>query len=83
MELGCLSVCVQYTSFCQSAGWGIKSHLVTTLVILQVKKAMAMVVVAMGHHSYLELEGGTQMVEFIVAQCALADDPQVGKHFPK
>ena len=27
----CLSVCVQNTSFCQSTGRGIKSHLVTVL----------------------------------------------------
>ena len=27
------SICVQNTSVCQSAGWGIKSHLVTALVI--------------------------------------------------
>ena len=26
-----VSVCVQNTSFCQSAGWAIKSHLVTAL----------------------------------------------------
>ena len=29
----CLSVCVQNTSFCQSASGGIKSHLVTSLVL--------------------------------------------------
>ena len=28
----CVSPCVQNTSVCQSAGGGIKSHLVTTLV---------------------------------------------------
>ena len=27
-----VSVCVQNTSYCQSTGWGIKSHLVTALV---------------------------------------------------
>ena len=29
----CQSVCVQNTSVCQSAGGGIKSHLVTALVV--------------------------------------------------
>ena len=29
----CVSVCVQNTSFCQTAGRGIKSHLVTYLVL--------------------------------------------------
>ena len=28
----CVSVCVQNTNFCQSAGGGIKSHLMTALV---------------------------------------------------
>ncbi|KAL5022847.1 hypothetical protein ScPMuIL_002002 [Solemya velum] len=41
----------------------------------KVKKVFAQVVIAMAHHGYLELEGGQQMVEFIVRQCALADDP--------
>ena len=27
------SVCVQNTTFCQSAGWGIKSHSVTALIL--------------------------------------------------
>ena len=31
----------------------------------------------MGHHGYMELEGGTQMIEFIVSQCSLPDDPPV------
>ena len=29
----CVSVCVQNTRFCQSAGGGIKSHLVTALIL--------------------------------------------------
>ena len=37
----------------------------------------AQVVIAMGHHGYMELEGGTQMIEFIVSQCSLPDDPPV------
>ena len=32
LEPACLSVCVQNTTFCQSAGGGIKSHSVTALV---------------------------------------------------
>ena len=31
----CQSICVQNTSVCQSAGGGIKSHLMTALVFLQ------------------------------------------------
>jgi len=38
----------------------------------------AQVVIAMGHHGYMELEGGTQMIEFIVTQCSLPDEPPVG-----
>ena len=33
-----VSVCVKNTSFCQSAGGGIKSHLVTALVFMMGKK---------------------------------------------
>ena len=31
----------------------------------------------MAHHGYLELEGGHLMVEFLVRQCSLPDDPPV------
>lgn len=48
----------------------------------KVKKAFAQVVVAMGHHGYMELEGGSTMVEFIVAQCALQDEPPGTKRSP-
>lgn len=41
------------------------------------KKVFAQVVIAMAHHGYLELEGGQQMIEFIVRQCALKEDPPV------
>ncbi|XP_076448959.1 maestro heat-like repeat-containing protein family member 1 isoform X1 [Babylonia areolata] len=41
----------------------------------KVKKVFSQVVIAMAHHGYLELEGGQQMVEFIVRQCSLPDDP--------
>ena len=44
------------------------------------KKVFAQVVIAMGHHGYIELEGGTQMIEFIVSQCSLPDDPAVSCH---
>ncbi|XP_064639982.1 maestro heat-like repeat-containing protein family member 1 isoform X2 [Lineus longissimus] len=37
----------------------------------KVKKKFAQVVIAMGDHGYLELEGGQLMVEFIVKQCSL------------
>ncbi|KAJ8303306.1 hypothetical protein KUTeg_019702 [Tegillarca granosa] len=41
----------------------------------KIKKIFAQVVIAMAHHGYLELEGGQQMLEFIVRQCSLPDDP--------
>ena len=34
----CQSVCVQNTTVCQSAGRGIKSHLVTALVFIALKE---------------------------------------------
>lgn len=37
----------------------------------------AQVVIAMADHEYLLLEGGHQMVEFIVRQCTLTPDVQV------
>lgn len=43
----------------------------------QVKKVFAQVIIAMAHHGYLELEGGHHMVEFIVRQCSLEDEPKV------
>ncbi|CAG5120746.1 unnamed protein product, partial [Candidula unifasciata] len=47
----------------------------------KVKKMFAQVIIAMAHHGYLMLEGGHHMVEFIVRQCALEDDPK-GKRSP-
>ncbi|KAL3859489.1 hypothetical protein ACJMK2_009708 [Sinanodonta woodiana] len=47
----------------------------------KVKKVFAQVIIAMGHHGYMELEGGQQMIEFIVSQCALQDDA-AGKRSP-
>ncbi|KAK6982200.1 maestro heat-like repeat-containing protein family member 1 [Biomphalaria glabrata] len=47
----------------------------------KVKKVFAQVIIAMAHHGYLELEGGHHMVEFIVRQCSLEDDPK-GKKSP-
>ncbi|KAK6184716.1 hypothetical protein SNE40_007128 [Patella caerulea] len=41
----------------------------------KIKKVFAQVVIAMAHHGYLELEGGQLMIEFIVKQCSLPDDP--------
>ena len=41
------------------------------------KKALAQLVIAMAHHGYLELEGGQEMIEFIVRQSSLLPDPQV------
>ena len=39
----------------------------------QVRKALAQVVTAMAHNGYLDLEGGDQLVEFIMRQCSLSD----------
>ncbi|CAL1544099.1 unnamed protein product [Lymnaea stagnalis] len=47
----------------------------------KVKKMFAQVIIAMAHHGYLELEGGHHMVEFIVRQCSLEEDPK-GKRSP-
>ena len=44
---------------------------------IQVKKALAQLIIAMAHHGYLELEGGQLMIEFIVRQCSLLPDLQV------
>ncbi|ESO87809.1 hypothetical protein LOTGIDRAFT_234834 [Lottia gigantea] len=41
----------------------------------KIRKVFAQVVIAMAHHGYLELEGGQLMIEFIVRQCSLPDDP--------
>ncbi|XP_034336261.2 maestro heat-like repeat-containing protein family member 1 isoform X2 [Magallana gigas] len=41
----------------------------------KLKKIFAQVIIAMAHHGYLELEGGHQMIEFIVKQCSLPNDP--------
>ena len=38
----------------------------------------AQAITAMAHHRYLELDGGQRLVEFIVRQCALDDDDEVG-----
>ena len=43
----------------------------------QVKKMFAQVIIAMADHDFLSLEGGHQMVEFIVRQCALYPDVPV------
>ena len=45
--------------------------------IVQVKKVLAQTVIAMAHHTYLEMEGGHLYIEFVVRQCALPPDPQV------
>ncbi|CAG2193325.1 unnamed protein product [Mytilus edulis] len=47
----------------------------------KLKKVFAQVVIAMAHHGYLELEGGQQMIEFIIKQSALKNDPP-GKKSP-
>ena len=38
---------------------------------------LAQVIIAMAHHGYLEEEGGTLMIEFIVRQCSLPSDAHV------
>ncbi|XP_019641769.1 PREDICTED: maestro heat-like repeat-containing protein family member 1 isoform X1 [Branchiostoma belcheri] len=47
----------------------------------KVKRMFSQVIIAMAHHEYLELEGGTLMVEFIVRQCTLPNSPP-GKRPP-
>ena len=44
---------------------------------LQVRKSLAQVITAMAHNGYLNLEGGDQLVEFIVRQCSV-DETAVG-----
>jgi len=43
----------------------------------KVKKSLASTIITMGHHRYLEREGGQAMIEFIVRQCCL--QPDTGK----
>ena len=38
---------------------------------------LAQTIIAMAHHGYLELEGGQEMISFIVRQCSLPHDPPV------
>ncbi|GFN92402.1 maestro heat-like repeat family member 1 [Plakobranchus ocellatus] len=47
----------------------------------KIKRMFAQVIIAMADHGYLELEGGHNMVEFIVRQCSLEDEPK-GKRNP-
>ena len=39
---------------------------------------LAQAITAMAHHRYLELDGGQNLVDFIVRQCAVDDDTEVG-----
>ncbi|CAN0069578.1 unnamed protein product [Lampetra fluviatilis] len=48
----------------------------------KVKRALAQVVITMAHRGYLELEGGDQMVEFIIKQCANTGETAPGKPRP-
>ncbi len=41
------------------------------LILLQVKKSLAQVVIAMASHGYLLLEGGESLIEFIIRGSAL------------
>ncbi|EDQ91217.1 uncharacterized protein MONBRDRAFT_31461 [Monosiga brevicollis MX1] len=40
---------------------------------LKVRQTLAQVIIAMGHHDYLHLEGGQTLLKFIVRQCALVE----------
>ena len=40
-------------------------------LLSQVRKSLAQVVTAMAPNGYLNLEGGDQLVEFLVRQCAV------------
>ena len=59
-----------------SVGWGLVS-LICNMFVSQVKKMLAQTIIAMAHHGYLELEGGQEMISFIIKQCSLAHDPPV------
>ncbi|XP_014675278.1 PREDICTED: maestro heat-like repeat-containing protein family member 1 [Priapulus caudatus] len=41
----------------------------------KVKKEFVQVIVALAHHDYLREEGGDLMIQFIVTQCSLPNDP--------
>jgi len=49
---------------------------------IKVRKALAQVITAMAHNGYLNLEGGDQLVEFIVRQCSVDEtavsNPKMG-----
>jgi hypothetical protein len=47
-----------------------------------VKKVFATLIVGMGHHGYLQLVGGQEMIEYIITLCAIEpDDPVIAFHF--
>eukprot|EP00005_Dracoamoeba_jomungandri_P008470 CAMPEP_0174265646 /NCGR_PEP_ID=MMETSP0439-20130205/27313_1 /TAXON_ID=0 /ORGANISM="Stereomyxa ramosa, Strain Chinc5" /LENGTH=1648 /DNA_ID=CAMNT_0015352207 /DNA_START=52 /DNA_END=4994 /DNA_ORIENTATION=- len=47
--------------------------LARTEEVVEVKKTMAQLVIAMASHDYLRLEGGEASIEFIVTNCAITD----------
>lgn len=40
---------------------------------LKLRQALAQLIITMAHHDYLRLEGGDQLVKFIVDQCSIQD----------
>ena len=44
---------------------------------LPVRSIFGQVIIAMAHHDYLSLEGGHQMIEFMVKQCAIYTEDKV------
>lgn len=59
-----------------------KRLILTPLFFTQVKKHILQVIVAMAYHGYLHLEGGQLLIEFLLRQCALSDDPTDEKAKP-
>ena len=43
--------------------------------MFKVKRHLTQTIIAMGYHGYLALESGNLMIEFILKQCSLPEDP--------
>ncbi|XP_077982268.1 maestro heat-like repeat-containing protein family member 1 [Glandiceps talaboti] len=77
VRIGTLSIFKHLINSQDSLMEGKKELIVTGMKIIlpetnnKVKKIFSQVIIAMANHSYLELEGGELMVEFIVRQCSL------------
>ena len=52
-------------------------HICLYWFFVQVRRIFEQTIIAMAHHGYLALEGGSVMVEYIAKQCALDPDDKV------